>query len=260
MTHFLAKAFWLVAEPGNLLLILLVLGAVATVFGRRWFGRILIGIATVGFLAVATLPVAGWLMAPLEDRFPQPVLPAKVDGIVVLGGALEERTTAARGRPHLNRYAERMTEFVRLSRRYPDARLVFTGGTAALLGTPMTEAEVAKLLLDDLGVDLRRVTFESHSRNTWENARFAREMVQPRPGEIWLMVTSAFHMPRAVLCFRAVGWDVVPVPVDYYTTGKSDVGIGFNLDDNLSLMGQAAHEWIGLAAYRILGRTDRLMP
>ena len=260
MTHALAKVFWLVAEPGNLLLILLVLGVLAALLGRRLVGRLLIGLATLGFLAAATLPVGAWLIAPLEDRFPQPTLPDKVDGIVVLGGALEERVTAARGRPHLNRYAERMTEFVRLARLYPEARLVFTGGTAALFGAPMTEAEVARLLLADLGVDLTRVVFESQSRNTWENARFAREMVQPKTGETWLMVTSAFHMPRAMLCFRAVGWDVVPVPVDYFTTGQPDAGIGFNLDDNLSLLGQAVHEWVGLAAYRILGRTGSLMP
>ena len=67
------------------------------------------------------------------------------------------------------------------------------------------------------GLDARRILVETRSRNTYENAVYSKELAQPQPGQIWLLVTSANHMPRAVGCFRAVGFDVIPYPVDYDT-------------------------------------------
>src|SRR5205807_816226 len=154
----------------------------------------------VFFSVVALFPVSSWIGAPLEDRFPRPVtLPERVDGIIVLGGAVKPDTTEKRGLPSLNSRAERMTEFVRLAKLYPEARLVFSGGSGLLeIQRPrMTEAATARLFFQQQGLDIHRILFEDRSRNTYENVVFAKALVKPLPGQVWILVSSAQDMPRS---------------------------------------------------------------
>lgn len=255
----LSKLFWLFARPNTFALLLLCLGTGFLLAGRRW-GRwpLLLGLGW--FVAILVTPLAAWVTLPLEDRFPRPEAPARVDGVIVLGGAVEQLLTESRGLPSLNGAAERMTEAVALSRRYPEARILFTGGSGNLLGTALSEAEVARQLFASLGLEGERVLFESQSRNTWENATMTRALAAPRPGETWLLVTSASHMPRSMGVFRRAGWEVTAWPVNYSTLAG---GAGW-FDPPWSFrLGQAEwaiREYVGLAAYRLLGRTDALFP
>jgi uncharacterized SAM-binding protein YcdF (DUF218 family) len=257
----LGKLFWLAADPANLLLLAATLGA--TLLFTRWHraGRRCVAAAALSGLAVTLLPVGAWLVLPLESRFPPPVpLPPRVDGIVTLGGAVEQVVAAARGQVALTESAERLTAFVALARRYPEARLVYTGGSGRLLRRDLKETAVARMLFEEVGLDPARVQFEGESRNTYENARLALAAAAPRPGETWLLVTSAAHMPRAVGAFRRVGWPVVPYPVDYRTTGAIVAPGPLSFDGALEQVSAASREWVGLAAYRLLGRTDALFP
>jgi uncharacterized SAM-binding protein YcdF (DUF218 family) len=255
----LSKLFWLFARPNTFALFLASLGAGALIARRRW-GRIPLLLGLGWFVAILVTPLAAWVSLPLEDRFPRPEAPARVDGIIVLGGAVEQMLTESRGIPSLNGAAERMTEAVILARRHPGARILFTGGSGNPLSGAITEAEVARQLFAALGLEGERVLLEAQSRNTWENATMTRAMVPPRPGETWLLVTSASHMPRSVGCFRRAGWEVTPWPVNYSTlrggAGWFDPPWSFRL-------GQAEwaiREYVGLVAYRLLGRTDALFP
>jgi uncharacterized SAM-binding protein YcdF (DUF218 family) len=188
-----------------------------------------------------------------------PQLPAAVDGIIVLGGAEgAERTASHGGQPQLSGAAERLIVFADLARRYPAARLIFSGRSAALSTGPVSEADVARSALRMMGADTARIQFEAESRNTIENAEKSLPLAQPRPGQTWLLVTSAIHMPRAVNCFRAVGWPVLPYPVDFIAGGKDDEP--FNPLYGLTRLDGAAQEWVGLVAYRMLGRTHELLP
>jgi len=261
MAFWLSKLLWVAVNPGSLLLIFLVLGAVLTRTRWRRLGAWLVGLTTTAFLAIAVLPTA-WPIAVLEDRFPAVTTPpARVDGIVVLGGAGKLRVTERRGQVSLNEHAERMTAFVALARRYPDARLVFTGGSGSLRPGPLRETDLARRLFADLGLDPARVVFERESRNTYENAVNTKALVEPGPGETWLLVTSAMHMPRAVGVFRAVGWEVTPYPVDYVTTGDPPaLEWRFALDRGLRSLSVGTHEWLGLVAYYLMGRTPSLFP
>lgn len=208
-------------------------------------------------LVVAVLPVADWALAPLENRFPPPRdLPAHIDGIIALGGAIDAELTKAHGMPSLNEHAERMTSFVALARRYPDAKLVFSAGSASIFPGHPTEAEGARMLFQELGLDPARVIFENESRNTYENAIFSKALAKPQPGENWILVTSAGHMPRAVGIFRQAGWPVIPWPVAYKTGEPFNISLAGHFDH----LDFAVHEWIGLVAYRLLGRTDALFP
>lgn len=251
----LGKLFWLVSGPGGLLVLLLLAGLVVQPRRPR-AGRALLAAGTLGFIAIAALPLDRWALAPLENRFPPPIPPAHVDGIIVLGGAVNPNIAAAHGQASLNGAAERMTELLVLAHHYPQAKLVFTGGSASIWPNEPSEADVARVFFARQGLDVRRVTFEGRSRSTWENALFTRELVQPGAGETWLLVTSASHMPRAMGVFRKLGWNVLPWPVGY----KTDNVWTIDLAPHLLQLDTAMHEWVGLLAYRLAGHSDAILP
>ncbi len=256
-----SKILWIVAAPGNLALLILLFGVVCLAVGKPRHGVGMVLTVSLFFLATATLPLANWLAAPLENRFPTLTAPPqKVDGIVLLGGAIDAALSEARGQATLNDAAERITETVALSRRYPQARIVVTGGEGALIPTGFSEADTTRQLLIDLGVAPDRIIIENASRNTWENAAFSYRTVQPRPDETWLLVTTAMHMPRSIGCFRRAGWSIVPYPVDYRTYPTVHFEPGFGFPGGLELLNLVVKEWDGLIAYYLLGRMDAFFP
>jgi uncharacterized SAM-binding protein YcdF (DUF218 family) len=257
-----SKIFWFVAEPVSLAIAVGVLGLLLgfTRFARA--GWALMAGAIIALAAGLLTPLGALLLRPLEDRFPQP--PDNISaptGIIVLGGALDTEKSVARGQVYLTADAARMTTAIELARRYPSARLVFTGGSAGLLLEGRAEAIGARKLWLSLGVPDERMTFEKKSRNTWENALFTRDLVKPAPGETWLLVTSAWHMPRSIGIFRRLGFDVIPYPVAYRTFGdERDFLLFPSMTDRVDMLDSSVREWIGLLAYRLAGKTDALFP
>ena len=257
-----SKIFWFVAEPVSFAILAGVLGLIlgSTRFARA--GRVLMAGAIVALAAFLLTPLGALLLWPLEDRFPQPPagMPAPA-GIIVLGGALDTEKSEARGQVYFTTDAARMTAGIELARRYPSARLVFTGGSAGLLIQERAEAIGARKLWLSLGVPEERMTFEKKSRNTWENALFTRDLVKPKPGETWLLVTSAWHMPRSVGIFKHLGFDVIPYPVAYLTFGDArDFWLPASMFDKVLMLDNGVREWAGLLAYRLAGKTDALFP
>jgi uncharacterized SAM-binding protein YcdF (DUF218 family) len=254
-----SKALWFFAAPSSLLMLAALVGVL---FARRRGGRALTFVCLAALLLIGLAPIGAALLAPLEDRFPMP--PAEMSppyGIIILGGAIDDDASRARGQTILDEGAARLTEAVILARRYPLAEIVYTGGSASLLGRDSTEAEEGRKLLAALGVDPDRVATEARSRNTDENARFTAALVHPQPDETWLIDTSAYHMPRAMGLFRKAGFNAIAYPVDYRTEGGSrDWRLNINLPRGLRLFDLAVHEWIGLVAYRLTGRTDAFFP
>lgn len=261
MMHLLLKLGWMLFAPANVLLAGLVIGAALLWTRWRLTGKIVI--ATVAALAtiIAVLPVSIWMIRPLEDRFHRiDDLPVNVTGVITLGGVINQFVTLARKQPALHRGAERLTEFVALARRYPMARLIFTGGSASIRRPGVKEAEAAKLFFGSLGLDVSRIEFEDGARNTFENAVLTRRLVKPQPSERWVLITSAIHMPRSVGVFRTIGWEVIPYPVDYITEGTEGFRLDFDLAGGLSALSVAVREWSALFVYRLLGRTSNLFP
>ncbi|MCB8880617.1 YdcF family protein [Acidisoma cellulosilytica] len=244
-----------------LLLLLACLGLLLVIGQRRRAGIACLSVALGAYAAIAFLPLGAWLLAPIENRFPQPqALPPSVTGIIVLGGAVETALSAAHGMPALNAAAERMTSFVTLARRYPQAKLVFTGGNGELVHADLTEADVAKQLFDGLGLADRNVIYEHRSRTTYENVRDLKALLKPQPSETWLLITSAWHMPRAMGLFQQADWPVLAYPVGYKTGPGLVLAFRGSFPDRLELVDLAAHEWLGLTAYWLLGRTSALFP
>ncbi len=256
-----SKIFWMFASP----VVLLLVAALAAVLcsavrsAPAWRAVAIAAIVLIG--ALAATPMGLRIIAPLEDRFPQP--PADMpppDGIIVLGGVIRDAESAARGQTVFSE-GERVVQAAILAKRYPHARVIFTGGNGSLLAANSSEAQEAQKLLVELGLDPSRITLEAASRNTDENARFTAALLHPQPNQRWLLVTSAYHMPRSIGLFEKAGFKVTAFPVAFRTLGEGR-GPQWETDParNLETFELAAHEWIGLVAYRATGRIDQLFP
>jgi uncharacterized SAM-binding protein YcdF (DUF218 family) len=262
MFFILAKILGFFSMPSNVLMALGVIGLVLT---RTRLARAGWRIAVT---ALILLGIAGWspfgnaIILPLEERFPPwDAARGAPAGIISLGGALDTVVSPVRGEVALNEAAERMTAIAELARRFPKARIVFSGGSGRIIFDGVSEASLAARLFASFGIAKKRIALEDKSRDTDENGRFTKELVQPKPGERWLLVTSAHHMPRAIGVFRAAGFPVEAFPVDYRTRGAIDLLRPFaTLGDGLRRTDTAMREWVGLLIYRIVGRTDALFP
>ena len=262
MFFVLSKILGFFANPSNLIISLGLVGVVMLLTPWRRAGFWLATVSMVVLAVLGLLPIGNALLLPLEDRFPawqaEGAAPA---GIVVLGGAITPDVSAARHEVALNEAAERLTAAAALARHYPEARIIYSGGSGALIYGEGNEAPLALALLESLGVAAERIALEDRSRNTIENAIFSKTIAQPKSGQRWLLVTSAYHMPRAVGAFRSAQFPVEPYPVDWRTRGKEDVFRLFaTLGDGLRRTDTAVHEWVGLFAYWLTGKSSELFP
>jgi uncharacterized SAM-binding protein YcdF (DUF218 family) len=260
MFFIVSKIFWFLASPLHFSLICLGAGLAAA--PRRSFGKPLAFFGAALLALMTFLPLGALLLRPLEDRFPrQSEIRTPPKGIIVLGGAVDERIARARGQIAINDAAERLTEAAVLARLYPDAMLVFSGGSGSLVDDSIKEAETAHQLWSQLGVPENRLVFEDASRNTYENAVFTQKRVHPRDDEDWLLITSAFHMPRSMGIFRALGMNPTAYPVDYRTFGNFE-DFRPPADGSLAIRNVeiGLREWFGLVAYWLDGKTRDLFP
>lgn len=253
----ISKVVGFLIRPESWIVAAVALTTLAIAANRRRLALGAGGLTLVFLVTLSILPLGELLLRPIEKRFPADPPLARVDGIIVLGGAEDSRATAAWGQPQLNEGAERFTAALALARRFPEARILFTGGSGALrdlIGQFDPEAMVAARFFAAQGLSRDRLILEGRSRNTAENASLSLSLVNPRPDETWILVTSAFHMPRAMRSFSSAGWTgLVPYPVDY-RTGRLASGVGWNLARNLATLNTAIKEGVGLLAYRFAGK------
>ncbi|SMF68966.1 Uncharacterized SAM-binding protein YcdF, DUF218 family [Tistlia consotensis] len=263
MLFWVNKLVWWLANAETLLLLALSLGGLLAWLGRgRWRrrGARLLAAGILFALAVAVLPLDQWILAPLEHRFPPPKTPPeRIDGAVVLGGGIVVMMSSQTGRPELNEAGDRLLAMIELAERYPEAKIVYSSGSYVSGDPNHTEAAFAGELAEAAGLPAGRILLETASRNTHENAIESFLVADPQPGQRWLLVTSAKHMPRAVGSFRAAGWEVEAYPVDFevYPEGT---GLMVDFANRLKRFNGGLKEWMGLVGYRLLGWTDSLFP
>jgi len=257
-----SKIFGFFALPSNLFVCIGIAGLILLCTRLTRLASWLVVTSLVLIALCGLSPLGNALILPLEDRFPPwDASRGAPDGIVVLGGAITPDVSIARGTTALNEAAERITKTAELAHRYPNAKIIFSGGNASLMFDGGVEAGVAVRQLEALGVTHDRISAEEQSRNTIENAVFSRLIADPKPGERWLLVTSAYHMPRAIAVFRAAGFAVEAYPVDWRTRGPIDALRPFDsLGDGLRRTDTAVREWVGLLVYRLSGKTTELFP
>ena len=263
MFFILSKTLGVMLLPTNFLIGLGLVGVALSFTRLVGFGRSLM-IASIVMLAVAGFsPFGSWLLYPLESRFPPwDATQGAPDGIVVLGGAIESDPSAARGTAVYTGSASRIVAAAALAHRYPGARILYTGGNPNLVSDDAArEADYAVAVFESLGIPRDRLIVERRSRNTYENAVFSKPLASPKSGERWLLVTSAYHMPRAVGIFQKVGFPVEACPADWRLAGTADLlTFWTQAVEGLQHTDIALREWMGLAAYRISGKTDEFFP
>lgn len=258
----LSKTLGLLLLPTNFLIGVGFVGAILMFTRFASLGRKLVIAAVLLLIICGLSPLGNLLLYPLEQRFPPwDDSRGAPDGIIVLGGSIEADLSTAHGAPVVRSSPDRLIVAAALAHRYPKARVVFTGGSANLIANDAREADFAGAIFESLGIDKSRLVMERASRNTQENAEFSKALLSPKEGERWLLVTSAFHMPRSVGLFRKAGFAVEPYPIDWRVGQWSDVWNFTNVvTDGFGRTDIAVREWIGLIAYRATGKIDELLP
>jgi len=256
-----SKVIWALISPDSLIAILAIGAWISLMLGWQKLSRRLLSLCALLVVLIAFLPLGEWIISPLENRFAaNTALPQEVHGIVVLSGAIKPYESDHWNQVELDNGAERLTSFVYLANLYPNAQLVFTGGNGELAEQEYKAADFAGYLFDQLGLTQRAIIFERESRNTFENAVNSKELVAPNPDEQWILVTSAYHMPRSVGIFCQQDWNVIPYAVDHYSKRGDLYRVDFSFSNNLGILRIAVREWVGLIAYRITGRTNQFLP
>lgn len=256
-----SKLIWLLISPDTLFLILFILAWGLFICKKIESAKKLMTFLVIVLLIVALFPVGEWILYPLEKRMTtNPKLPDKVDGVIVLGGSTANMRSVSWDQVELNESAERNFAFISLSKKYPEAKLVFTGGSGSLTNQELKEATLMRRLFEEQGLDLSRIIFEDASRNTYENAIFTMKKVKPHISEKWILITSAAHMPRSVGIFCKAGWPVLPYPVDHLSVPGNLFRIELNLSKHLMKLKKGMREWTGLVAYRLSGKTSSFFP
>lgn len=254
-----ATIVWGVLQPSNMIAILAALALFFAILRRPRAARRLGAAAALLLILFGLLPTGQMLIKPLENRYRVPAVEnlGSVAGIIVLGGAESPGLSAARDAVTLKDTAGRLTTALALARLFPDAMVVATAGYRA---GGLTQAEVAGRFFIESGLDPHRLILEDRSHNTYDNAVLSKPLAAPEPGETWLLVTSAFHMPRARAVFETADWTVIPYPTDYRSLPAARLDWTLDVATRLREADLAIHEWIGLAAYHLMGRTDVLFP
>lgn len=242
--------------------VLLVIGIFASLiyllFGKQNTTLTILTLLSLCCIFIVIFPLGNWLAVFLENRFPKlESIPTDVVGAIVLGTGFNFSVTTARNIASYNPDIGRLLAFIDLAKKYPHLRLVFTGG--GRLQTLCNEADLAKKLFAQCGVNTQRIEFETAARDTNENAKFCYKMIKPQPKDKWLLVTSAMHMPRAVGLFRNLGWNIAPYPVDYHTTGKPKF-INTSLLLGLYVWRYSVHEIIEMTINYIIKESQTIIP
>lgn len=257
-----AKLLAFLLTPSNVVPLMMIIGALLTLWKRRSLGRALICIGLCLAVAIAWTPLAFWLLMPLESRHPAPQIQSPVTGIILLGGGVDIAFQPRESGPILTHAAGRLLTTVALAHRFPEARILISGGSPELnRQDDRSEAALTKEFLAQMGINPDRMLTDSISRDTYENASEAAKLLQPKPTDQWLLVTSAAHMPRAVGAFDAMHFPVIPYPADYKTGAEESIA---RLPDTAAqgwlYCDVATHEWLGLLAYRLSGRISAFLP
>ena len=256
-----SKIAWAFMSPSNLIVFALVFGTLLLLFGRitaaKWF---LIPSACFAFLMML-FPFQDYLLQPLEERFPvQAKLPYDIDGVIVLGGGEDQKSSLSWSVAEMGKGGDRFAGAAHLARTYPRIPIIYTGGSSSLVMQDKNNSHIiAQTLLTTMGVHPDRLVIESKSRNTYENFVNTKPLL-PKADGTYLLVTSAFHMPRSVGIARKLNINVVPYPVDFYSNAHQFRGISFEYSSHMSGLEIAWREWIGLTVYYLTDKTSNWFP
>jgi uncharacterized SAM-binding protein YcdF (DUF218 family) len=177
---------------------------------------------------------------------------------IVLGGISYYDTNLKR--IHFQRSSDRIFQALDLYHQHKIDKIFISGGAGYISKPYETEAIFLREYLLKIGVPDSVILFESISKNTIENAIYTRQKLEEdnrfKPTEKYLLVTSAYHMKRALACFKKQGFDVDAYSVDG-TSGEHKLQLDELLIPNFSSFQNwdiLVHEWIGYVSYKLTGK------
>ena len=255
----LSKIFWALVAPANLLVWLPLLALYFHWHKHKSLARFTTVIALVYGLSILAYPWGDWLMEPLEKAYSQPQKIPQIDGIIVLGGGEDYLSSITHHKLQLNEAGERLIEVIPIAKAHPQIPLIYSGGSGHLLVQNHKLAQWVKAFWLSQGVKEAQIKLESTSRNTWENLVNVQRLYL-KPQGLYLLVTSAFHMPRAMGIAQKLGIQAIAYPVDFRTYGVQNRYWDFRLLEHLKVLDKAVHEYLGLVIYYLTGKSTHLLP
>jgi len=251
MFFYLSKIFWTFFNPINLLVILLLIGIFFQLIRKKIYKRIY-QINLILFFLIVFFPTGTFLLWKLENTYPkQEIINNDIDGVLILGAGIDEFMTHEYKQMILNDRIERITESAKIIKKFPNAKIIYSGGNGTFSKPELGSDEVANIFYKQLGVNTDRIIFENKSRNTYENFIFSKKFIDTDE-EKWLLITSAYHMKRAMSVAKKLNLNLIPYPVDF--TLQKDFKWKFwyhkiNFLYNMNNFQLASHEYIGLIVY-----------
>lgn len=252
MSFILSKLLWYIFNPFNIFILLYFIGFFLLLLKKSKIGFYLIFFNLLLISFISFFPIGDLLIYKLEKKYHNSInnYPKEINGILVLGGATNPFLSNDYNQIIVNESAERLIESVNLISKHNEAKVIFSGG--------LGHAGVVKKFYNKMGIDLNKITFEDKSRNTYENILFSKKILNSHKSENWILLTSAFHMRRAILISERVNLNFYPFPVDFNQPKEIDLLPNFSLLSNLNNFQKGSHEWIGLISYYLMGRTDKI--
>lgn len=247
----LSKLSWLLISPHSVLFLWLCVGIGLLWTNRNSGAKCVLTSLSISLLFLGLFPVGEWILIPLENRYPPNPPLDNIDGVIVLSGAEQPRLASIRNQVAVHGAAERGLAFMMIARRFPNTRLLFTGGNSSLLNQQYKAADVAERMFAEQGLDVSQIVFERDSRNTYESVVLSKSLMKPRSNQDWVLITTSWHMPRSMGVFCRAGWNVIPYPVDFETDGIISFKIDWDLGEKLRLISVGMHEWLGILVYRL---------
>mgnify|MGYP001416729970 FL=1 len=260
MSFYLSKILWLIVNPFNIFIFITLFTMFLYFINFRRLSLIIYLINFIFIALISFLPIGSYLTYIIEKEFhTNTKFPEQVDGILILGGATNPLLFKEFDQISLNGSAERLVESVMIIRKFEKAKVIFSGGSGIVNRSDLGHSQVAKLFYKKIGVDINKIFFEDKSRNTYENIIYSKKIAKPKKNENWLLITSAFHMKRALLIAEKNNWKLIPYAVDFKNVKEFKVIPNLNLLSNLNSFQSGLHEWLGLVSYYLMGRTDKFL-
>ncbi len=260
MSFYLSKILWLIVNPFNIFIFITIITIFLYFISFRRLSLIIFLINFIFITFISIFPIGNYLTYNIEKEFHSNIkIPERVDGILILGGATNPLLFKEFGQISLNGSAERLVESVMIIRKFEKAKVIFSGGSGNINRTDLGHSQVAKLFYKKMGVDINKIFFEDKSRNTHENIIYSKKIAKPKKNENWLLITSAFHMKRALLIAEKNNWKFIPYAVDFKNIKEFKLTPNLNLLSNLNSFQSGLHEWLGLVSYYLMGRTEKFL-
>ena len=257
----MAKIFWFLFNPLNVFLFITSFTFIAFLFRLRIIKFIFLFTWTLLLLFIFIFPTGNYLIHILEKKYNQDTNLSnfeKIDGLLILGGSTDPYLSHIYNQIIFMGSAERLFESTRIIKQFPNAKVIFSGGSNKLINNNYTESDNAKQFFNEMDISQNKIIYENKSRNTFENIFLSKQISNYKKGEVWIVISSAYHLNRAILVAEKLDWKLLPYATDFQQPKKINFFPNFNLFSNLAAIQLASHEWVGLIAYYLMGRISKI--